>query len=73
MAAIHKMTLYFVDPDDEWTTGDILEQLHNLGGDCLPNVKLGSKESKNFEWTDDVIVNYTNAAPKEVEDFYNNL
>lgn len=71
MANIHKFTLYFVDPNGEWFGGDILEELQNSR--ILPSVKLGSYESKEFEWDDDLIVNRVRATPQEVEEFYNKL
>lgn len=72
MAFIHKATVYFIDPGEEFgSVKDIIEELRNY--DNLPSIKLGvDYGTKEFEWDDSVVVNRLDCTPKQVEEFFNN-
>lgn len=71
MAYIHKMTVYFVDPNEESSAEEIEELIDNE--DYLPAAFVASAETKSFEWDDDVVVNKCSATKKDYENFFNNL
>lgn len=71
MAYIHKAEIIFVDVNEEFeTVNDIVNEIDN--SDYLPNTKLISGETKEFEWDDDVIVNRIDATPKQCLEFFDN-
>lgn len=71
MAYIHKMTIYFVDPDEETTPSDIESLINN--DDWLPHAHTVKAETKTFPWDDEVIVNKCAATATDYETFFNNL
>lgn len=72
MAYIHKATVYFIDPTEEFeSVKDIAEEMRDYYN--LPNVKLGvDYGTKEFEWDDNVVVNRLDCTPKQAEEFFNN-
>ncbi len=72
MAFIHKATVYFIDPTEEFeTVKDIAEEMRSYYN--LPNVKIGvDYGTKEFEWDDNVVVNRLDCTPKQAEEFFNN-
>ena len=72
MAYIHKATVYFIDPTEEFeTVKDIAEEMRSYYN--LPNVKIGvDYGTKEFEWDDNVVVNRLDCTPKQAEEFFNN-
>ena len=72
MAYIHKATVYFIDPTEEFeSVKDIAEEMRDYYN--LPNVKLGvDYGTKEFEWDDSVVVNRLDCTPKQAEEFFNN-
>ena len=71
MAFIHKATVYFIDPNEEFeNVKEIAEEMRNY--DHLPYMKIGQSETKDFDWDDNVIVNRGDCTPKQVEEFFNN-
>lgn len=72
MAYIHKATVYFIDPTEEFeSVKDVAEEMRNY--DNLPNVKIGvDYGTKEFEWDDNVVVNRLDCTPKQAEEFFNN-
>ena len=70
MAFIHKATVYFIDPTEEFeTVKDIAEEMRNY--DNLPNMKIGvNYGTKEFEWDDNVVVNRLDCTPKQAEQFF---
>lgn len=72
MAYIHKATVYFIDPDEEFeNTKAIAEEMRNY--DYLPYMKVGESETKDFDWDDDVIVNKMTCTGEQVEEFFHNV
>lgn len=72
MAYIHKATVYFIDPTEEFgSVKDVAEEMRNY--DNLPNMKIGvNYGTKEFEWDDNVVVNRLDCTPKQAEEFFNN-
>ena len=72
MAFIHKATVYFIDPTEEFeTVKDIAEEMRSYYN--LPNVKIGvDYGTKEFEWDDNVVVNRLDCTSKQAEEFFNN-
>lgn len=71
MAYIHKATVYFIDPNEEFeTVKEIAERMRDY--DYLPYMKVGKAETKTFEWDDNVVVNRLDCTPKQAEEFFNN-
>lgn len=69
MAYIHKATVYFIDPNEEFETiKDIAERV----GDCVLYMKVGNAETKAFDWDDNVIVNRIDCTGEQAEEFFNN-
>lgn len=71
MAYIHKATVYFIDPNEEFeNTKAIAEEMRNY--DYLPYMKVGKSETKDFDWDDDVIVNKMTCTGEQAEEFFHN-
>lgn len=74
MAAIHRLTLYIVDPMDEY--GDSIteaeEDIDNLIGEDFI-IRTSDAETKLFEWDDELPVNKLNAGVSEFEEFFNKI
>ena len=71
MAYIHKATVYFVDSAEEYLSAkDIAAEMRCY--DNLPVMKVGSSETKEFDWDDNVVVNKIDCTPKQAEEFFNN-
>lgn len=71
MSYIHKATVYFIDPNEEFENlKAIVEEMRNY--DHLPYMKVGKSETKDFDWDDSVIVNRLDCTPEQVEEFFNN-
>ena len=69
MAYIHKATVYFIDPNEEFgSTKAIAEEMRNY--DHLPYMKIGQSETKDFDWDDSVIVNRGDCTGDQVEQFF---
>lgn len=69
MAFIHKATVYFIDPNEEFdNTKAIAEEMRNY--DHLPYMKIGSSETKDFDWDDNVIVNRGDCTGDQAEQFF---
>ena len=67
MAFIHKATVYFIDPNEEFETiKDIAERV----GDCVLHMKVGNAETKAFDWDDNVIVNRVDCTGDQAEQFF---
>lgn len=70
MAYIHKATVYFIDPNEEFETiKDIAERV----GDCVLHMKVGNAETKTFDWDDNVIVNRIDCTGDQAEKFFQNV
>ena len=70
MAFIHKATVYFIDPNEEFETiKDIAERV----GDCVLYMKVGNAETKAFDWDDNVIVNRVDCTGEQAEEFFQNV
>lgn len=71
MAFIHKATVYFIDPNEEFETVEgIAEEMGNY--DSLLHMKINKAETKSFDWDDSVIVNRVDCTPEQVEEFFRN-
>ena len=69
MAYIHKATVYFIDPNEEFdNTKAIAEEMRNY--DHLPYMKIGQSETKDFDWDDNVIVNRGDCTGDQAEQFF---
>lgn len=69
MAYIHKATVYFIDPNEEFeTVKDIAERMRDY--DYLPYMKVGKAETKTFDWDDNVIVNRGDCTGNQAEQFF---
>lgn len=69
MAYIHKATVYFIDPNEEFdNTKAIAEEMRNYYH--LPYMKIGSSETKDFDWDDNVIVNRGDCTGDQAEQFF---
>ena len=69
MAYIHKATVYFIDPNEEFdNTKAIAEEMRNY--DHLPYMKIGQSETKDFDWDDSVIVNRGDCTGDQAEQFF---
>ena len=69
MAYIHKATVYFIDPNEEFeNVKEIAEEMRNY--DHLPYMKIGSSETKDFDWNDNVIVNRGGCTGDQAEQFF---
>ena len=72
MAYIHKATVYFIDPDEQFeNTEAIDEEMRNY--DYLPYMKIGQSETKDFDWDDDVVVNRCDCTGEQAEEFFNSM
>lgn len=70
MAYIHKATVYFIDPNEEFETiKDIAERV----GDCVLHMKISKAETKAFDWDDNVIVNRVDCTGDQAEKFFQNV
>ena len=69
MAHIHKATVYFIDPNEEFeTVKDIAEEMDNC--DSLLHMKISEAETKAFDWDDSVIVNRIDCTGDQAEQFF---
>lgn len=69
MAYIHKATVYFIDPNEEFETVEgIAEEMGNY--DSLLHMKISKAETKAFDWNDDVIVNKIDCTGDQAEHFF---
>ena len=69
MAYIHKATVYFIDPNEEFeTVKDIAEEMDNC--DSLLHMKISKAETKAFDWDDGVIVNRIDCTGEQAEQFF---
>ena len=69
MAYIHKATVYFIDPNEEFdNTKAIAEEMRNY--DHLPYMKIGQSETKDFDWDDDVVINRGDCTGEQAEQFF---
>lgn len=69
MAYIHKATVYFIDPNEEFeTVKDIAEEMDNC--DSLLHMKISKAETKAFDWDDGVIVNRIDCTGDQAEQFF---
>lgn len=69
MAKVYKVSLYITDHDNEYRDKEHLQA--NLK-ECLYDLWIGIdhleiKESKEFEWNDDLVINKTNASKEDFE------
>lgn len=71
MAKIIKMTVYWVDPNDECSADEIQQIIYN--DDWLPIMKVVDTETKSFEWDDDVIVNKCAATAEDYNQFFDDI
>ena len=72
MAYIHKATVYFVDSAEEYLSAkDIADEMRCY--DNLPVMKVGSSETKEFDWDDNVVVNKIDCTPERAEEFFQNV
>lgn len=72
MAYIHKATVYFIDPNEEFeTVEDIAEEMDNY--DSLLHMKVSKAETKTFDWDDNVIVNRIDCTGEQAEIFFQNV
>ena len=72
MAHIHKATVYFIDPNEEFeNTKAIAEEMRNY--DYLPYMKVGESETKDFDWDDGMIVNNMNCTGEQAEEFFQTI
>lgn len=69
MAYIHKATVYFIDPNEEFETVEgIAEEMGNY--DSLLHMKISKAETKAFDWDDNVIVNRIDCTGDQAEQFF---
>lgn len=72
MAKIHKVEMYLVDVNEDFETlHDALVYMTN--GKYSPLLHLVKSESKEFEWDDDVIINYCNCTNEQYSQFFEQL
>lgn len=71
MAKIHKMTIYFVDPNDQYDANEIETIIEN--DDYLPSAKVVKAETKEFEWDDDLAINKLSASTEDFDEFFDNI
>lgn len=72
MAFIHKATVYFIDPNEEFdNTKAIAEEMRTY--DSLPYMKIRESETKDFNWDDEVIVNRGDCTGEQAEIFFQNV
>lgn len=68
MSRIHKLELYIVDTNDLYGETENLITLFDNYTDCM--FKVVHSESKEFEWDDDLKINYTNAKVEDYEEYF---
>lgn len=70
MARIHKLEFYLVDYNDVYENGDyILAEIeNNLYDGFILNPK--TKTSKEFEWDDDIDLNYSDCSKEDCERYF---
>ena len=72
MAKIHKVEMYLVDINEDFDTlDDALVYMTNRK--YAPLLHLVTSESKEFEWDDDVIINYCNCTNEQYNQFFEQL
>ena len=72
MAYIHKATVYFIDPDEQFENADAISwEMRSY--DSLPIMKVGQSETKDFDWDDKVVVNKVNCTGEQAEVFFQNV
>ena len=72
MAYIHKATVYFIDPDEQFENADAISwEMRSY--DSLPHMKVGKSETKDFDWDDEVVVNKVNCTGEQAEEFFQNV
>lgn len=68
MANIHKLGLYIVDANGNYKhIGEIIDLIENRT-DC--QCKVAHYEGKEFEWDDDLAINYSNANIEDYEEYF---
>lgn len=72
MAKIYKAQIYLTDYNDEiQDLEDLKEDLKDLGDYLWIGVDIGEiKESKEFEWDDDLKINSTDATIADFEEYF---
>jgi hypothetical protein len=72
MAKIHKVEMYLLDINEDF---DTLDEALIYMTNCkyAPSVHIISSESKNFEWDDDVIINYYKCTNEQYNQFFEQL
>lgn len=72
MAKIHKIELFLVDVNDDFA--DVDEILDYLGNSRYSlNMHKVKEQSKEFEWSDDVLINSIYCDTEEYNKFFDNL
>ena len=70
MAKIYKATIYVVDIDESYDfMSEIIDDMNLSDG---YSVKLSNYSEKEFEWSDDVVVNRIDATVEQYEEFFKN-
>jgi len=71
MSKIFKGNFYFVDASDDFdTVDDFIDRIER--DRYINNIEVFNKqESKNFEWDDDLAINFKNCPIEEYEKYFN--
>lgn len=73
MAKLYKVELYLCDVNDEfYDKDDVLEYLNSLleMDDYFLTRIINAKESKEFEWYDDIDINYSDCTKEEFDKYF---
>ena len=73
MAKLYKVELYLCDVNDEfYDKDDVLEYLNSLleMDDYFLIRIINAKESKEFEWYDDIDINYSDCTKEEFDKYF---
>lgn len=73
MAKLYKVELYLCDVNDEfYDKDDVFEYLNSLleMDDYFLTRIINAKESKEFEWYDDIDINYSDCTKEEFDKYF---
>ena len=73
MAKLYKVELYLCDVNDEfYDKDDVLEYLNSLleMDDYFLTRIINAKESKEFEWYDNIDINYSDCTKEEFDKYF---
>ncbi|MFQ3543464.1 hypothetical protein Q7A53_05210 [Halobacillus rhizosphaerae] len=71
MAKVYKAGIYLIDANDDLDIENIKHALENLGYELWVGFEIATlKESKEFEWDDELKINQNNATISDYEEYF---